>query len=655
MQPFGDTNPIYGRLQFAGALLCAVFAIFGGRLFQLQILEGESLRDRQRLNSVRRVREEAPRGWVVDREGRVLAGFRSARELIVTPADLQREEQTFAALSRLLRRPAAELRAKVKKLRGAQRFQPVALASDIGWEQWAWVSAHSFAMPGVRTRARPLRTYPQGALAAHLLGSVGEIQASQLGQPGYEGIRAGDVIGQTGLEANFDSHLRGSTGGYIVEVNAAGSEIGEPDKKQPVVPGGRVVLALDLDLQRAVEAAFRNGPSAIPRGPDQPIPTGAAVVVDVQNGDVLALASFPSYDPNAFVSGINAETWEMLSTDEWTPLLNRAIQAHYPPGSVHKAFVAAALLEEGVVDSESSVICPGYYDRSGRRHHCWARGGHGKVNLFKAIQQSCDVYFYIQGLKLGIDRFEKYGVRFGLGRETEIDLPGELPGLLPTTRWKKERFPEDRLGWVVGDTIGASIGQSYHLYTPLQLAVSYAALANDEGALLRPRLALALQDEKGITTKRIERRVLSRLNISRENLEQVRRALIGAVHTKYGTAREARVPGLRIAGKTGTAQVVSLRRRRRAPASIPVRQRDHAWFAALAPAENPRIAVAVFVEHGLQGGGVAAPIAGQIIRAWNRKRLRAAESLAAGRPQPPQVAARQNPPAAGRAAAEAAP
>jgi penicillin-binding protein 2 len=361
--PGGDF-PIDGRLRLFAALLGAVFAIFELRLFQLQVVEAEELRERALRNSARTVRLDAPRGEIVDREGRTLADTRSARALSVVLSDLRDPELTFEALAQLVDADAAVLSERAKPKRGDSRFRPVRLVKDLDYVQLARVETHRFALAGVTTDVRPLRNYPEGPIGAHTLGTLGEVRGEQLEKEAFADYRAGDVIGQTGLEADLDAQLRGEPGGRNIMVDAAGREVEELARVAPS-PGRRVVLSLDLDLQRAAWEAFHD----VPEG--EPPRMGAAVAIDVRSGDVLALVSVPSFDPNAFAGGIDSATWKALTEDEWEPLRNRALQNHYPPGSVHKPMVAAGLLEEKVVTKHTRVFCPGYFRFGGRSYRCW--------------------------------------------------------------------------------------------------------------------------------------------------------------------------------------------------------------------------------------------------------------------------------------------
>jgi penicillin-binding protein 2 len=598
------------RVRWLAALVLLIFGGFVVRLFHLQVVEGEALRQRSQKNSVRHVDLDAPRGEVLDREGRVLATWRPSRALRVIPNDLANRARTFAALGQLLGTSGAELDALAGPSKGLARFRPVTLVEDLDWERLARVESHGYALPGIETFEQPRRFYPSGTLAAHLLGTLGEIQASQLAKPQFAGYRPGDVVGQTGLEARYEAHLRGTLGRRDVVVDAAGREIEELREHPPAV-GGRLVLALDKDLQEAAEAGFRD----VPEG--EPQRMGGAVALDVRTGDVLALASYPTYDPNVFSSRIDRGTWSALTGDEWKPLRDRVIQNHYPPGSTHKAVMAAAALQEGVIDLNTRVYCPGYYYFGGRRFQCWKKEGHGSVNVIEALQRSCDVFFYTVGVQLGIDRIAKQASSFGLGAPTGIDLPGEVGGVVPSSEWKLRRFHEK---WYPGETVSASIGQSYNLYTPLQLAVAYAAIANG-GHVMKPRVVLRLEDRDGKTIRNFppEQRGIS--TVSPANLAIVREGMTAVVESAGGTGGRARVPGVRVAGKTGTVQVVGLERLRGIPEEqIPIRFRDHAWFGAFAPADAPEIAVAVFVEHGLHGSSSAAPIAQRILAKYLQKR-----------------------------------
>ena len=605
----GSDVPSELRLWLVAVMMVLAFVVFVLRLFQLQILEGADLASRSQRNSVRSVRIEAPRGEIVDREGRTLATTRPAFDVQLIPNDVQVPGLTYRVLAELLGRNAEELREGVGDTRGRRRFQPVSLQKDLSPEQLARVETHRFALPGVVTDVRPLRDYVEGVRAAHVLGTIGEIESRQLEWKEFAGYRAGEIVGKFGLEARLESHLRGRAGGRNLVVDVAGREIEVIDELGSV-PGGRVVLTLDLDLQRAAEAAFDSSDPALP---DK---MGALIALDPRSGDVLAMVSRPAYDPNSFAGGIDTQSWNRLMSDEWKPLRNRAISGQYPPGSTYKAIVAVAGLAEGLVDPDARVFCPGHYRLGRRVYRCWKRGGHGFVDFQQALVGSCDVYFYELGVSLGIDRIADYAKRFGLGRLTGIPLDGERPGLIPTQEWKHRVRGEE---WIKGETVSASIGQGYDLVTPLQLAVAYGAIAT--GVVREPRLVRRTETWNGELVAEFPPSEGQAVDVAPAVLERLRRALTAVVMDPHGTGARARVPGIAVAGKTGTTQVVSLDLVKDMEESeIPIQYRDHAIFAAFAPAEAPEIAVAVLIEHAGKGGGAAAaPVAQRVLATYFEK------------------------------------
>ena len=602
----GGDSTIPRRIPIIATIVVLTFGVFFARLFQLQLIHSDDLRQRSQRNSVRTIRLEAPRGDILDRMGRVLATTRPAFGAQVIPNDVTQPELVYDALGMLIDRSPDSLREQVGTPRGRARFQPVRLAGDLSQDQRGRVESHLYALPGVFTDVRPRRYYVEGALAAHVLGYIGEIQRSQLEKRRYADYRSGEVIGQAGLESVLQAKLRGRAGGRNVVVDVAGRLLHQIEKIEPK-RGGSVVLTIDRDLQRAAEEAFL--PDVIgARGK-----IGALVALDVRTGDVLAMVSKPDYDPNSFAGGIDGETWGALTDDEWRPMQNRSIAGQYPPGSTYKVFVAAAALEEGLVPPEKRVFCPGHFRLGRRTYRCWKRGGHGWVDLHRALVESCDVFFYETGLELGVDRLAFFARGFNLGRRSQIRLPHEQPGLIPTSAWKERRFSEP---WMRGETVSASIGQGFDLVTPLQLAMGYAAIANG-GKLLRPRLVLRTQDVDGNIAPGPEAEILGTVPVSAENLAIVRAALTGVVNEPGGTGGRARVPGVLGAGKTGTAQVVSLKHTEGIKDDeIEFRFRDHAWFAAFAPADAPEIAVAAIVEHGGHGSSAAGPVVQKVLAAY---------------------------------------
>jgi len=635
--PFADTRlsqtgdgpgPI--RLWPIAFVAVSIFVVFIVRLFQLQILEGEDLASRSQANSVKSVRLEAQRGTIVDREGRTIAASRPAYGVDLIPNEIKHPWRTYSVLGNVLAQDPAEIAKEVGQPTGRRRFQPISLSKDLAPEERAEIAAHRYAMPGVELYRKPLRDYVYRDMAAQLLGTIGEIDPKELARESFAGYRSGETIGKTGLEAMNESHLRGRAGGVNLIVDVAGREIDEIGRREPT-PGGRLVLAIDLDLQQLAEAAFAPEPVEVdPEDPEAPEPMrkmGALVALDPRNGDVLALVSSPAYDANAFAGGIDRETWVALNQDEWRPLRNRAIAGVYPPGSTYKAIVAAAGLAEGVIDATSEVFCPGHFRLGRRVYRCWKRGGHGPVTLETALVGSCDVYFYELGKILGVETLARYARRFGLGSATGIDIPGEVGGLVPTPEWK-QRVRGER--WIDGETISLSIGQGANLTTPIQLAVAYAAIANG-GRLVEPRLVLRRETWDGEVIDETPPTIREENVIAPAILELITRGLEGVVMAPGGTGRRARVPGINVAGKSGTTQVVSLDLiEDLEPEEIPVRYRDHALFAAFAPVESPEIVVVAVVEHAGQGGGaVAAPMTQKVMaRYFEKKERRVPSQLA---------------------------
>lgn len=609
----GPDSTVAAKIPLLAGCILFAFAIFGTRLFQLQVLESADLRMKSQVNSVRTTLIEAPRGDILDREGRTLATTRPAFEVSLLATELRRKPKVFAALGQLIDADPARFASEVGALRGRTRFQPLRVAADLSLDQRARVEAHLHALPGVVSEIRPRRSYPFGPLAAHLLGSLGEIRKPQLESGDFEGYRQGEVIGQSGIEALVEAQLRGKAGGRNEVVDVAG-RVREIKGEVPSLPGGTVTLTIDLDLQQVAEAAFAS------EAPGQPEKMGALVALDPRNGDVLALVSKPSYDPNVFAGGIAAEEWKRLTRHEWKPLQNRALSGQYPPGSTYKPFIAAAALEKGLVRPEERIYCPGSYRLGRRSYRCWKKEGHGEVDLHTALARSCDVYFYTVGRRIGIDQIAFFSRGFGLGRSTHIALRGEQPGLIPTAEWKERRFRER---WMEGETVSASIGQGFNLVTPLQLAVAYGAFGTG-GLVMAPRLVLRQPDENGVPVPGPAPERLGNVPVEQRHLARVAAGLEAVVGEPGGTGGRSRVPGVRVAGKTGTAQVVGLQHTDGIDEhELDIRYRDHAWFAAFAPVENAEIAIAVLVEHGGHGGSAAAPLAQKVLaRYFEKKALR---------------------------------
>lgn len=602
-------------------IVLGIFTVFVVRLFQLQILEGEALASRSQANYVRTVRLEAQRGTIVDREGRTIAASRLAYGLDVIPNEIRNPWRTYSVLGSILGEDPEAISEKVGQPRGRRRFQAVTLSKDLAPEERAQVEAHRYAMPGVELKRQPLRDYVYGSLAAQTLGTIGQIGPEELAKEAYADYRSDETIGKTGLEVTNERHLRGSAGGENLVVDVAGREIDKIDMIEPT-PGGRLVLTLDLDLQRVAEEVFKAPlpPAGVKIDPLALPPAdymGALVALDPNNGDVLAIVSAPSYDANAFAGGVDRETWGDLNRHEWRPLRNRAIAGVYPPGSTYKAIVAAAGLAEGVIDATTVVTCPGHFRLGRRTYRCWKRGGHGPVDLEKSLAESCDVYFYELGKTLGVETLARYARLFGLGRPTGLPIRGEVGGLVPTPEWKM-RVRGER--WIDGETISLSIGQGANLTTPIQLAVAYAVIANG-GDLIEPRIVLRQETWDGEVLQEEPTIIRERNVIAKPILDLVIRGLQRVVMGPAGTGQRARVPGITVAGKTGTTQVVSLDLiEGLEPEEVPLKYRDHALFAAFAPVESPEIVVVAVAEHAGGGGLVAAPMVQKVLAEYFRKK-----------------------------------
>lgn len=569
------------KLVIASYLVIAVFIIILLRLWQLQILEGDKYKKLSESNRLRIIKTPAPRGIIYDRTGLPLVKNVPFFSVLLSPDAA--ESIDIDALSKLLHMSREELSDKINK-KDISPFVPIKLKMGITFEEVARIEAHKSDFQGLFVETEVGREYLYGKTAAHIIGYLGKIRQTQIAE--LKDFPADALIGQWGVEAVFDKELRGTPGGKIVEVDAIGRELRLISENQPI-KGKDIYLSLDIRLSNAIEKVFGNK-------------AGAVVAFKVDTGEILALDSLPSFDPNLFAKGINNADWNSLINDPKKPMLNRALQSQYPPGSTFKMITALAALEEDVVKTDWTIQCSGGITYGKWTFGCWKKGGHGTTNFHKAIVESCDVYFYEIGKRLGIDKIHRYAMAFGLGSETGINLSPvtERKGLIPNTKWKSE---VKRLPWYLGDTFISSIGQGFVLATPIQMARMTAAMVNG-GYLITPTL---LKDSKGQTTK---------IDVKTENLNKISTAMAGVVSDPGGTAKTAISSIVKIGGKTGTSQVVGKKK-----GLVGEKYMDHAWFIAFAPVDKPEIALAVFVEHGGGGGAVAAPIAKKAIEAYYKK------------------------------------
>jgi penicillin-binding protein 2 len=571
--------------------------VLGLRAWHLQIIKGEEFSRLSKHNRIRIREIPANRGMILDRRERILVDNRPSFEVLLVPEDIADMEKTAEFLHRVLKITPEEIGKRLEANKHRPPFKPVRIQSDMSRLHLALLETHKLDLPGLIVDVAPRRAYTYRNMASHLLGYLGEIDRHELGQSRFREYQMGDFIGKYGVEQKWESFLKGIDGGRQVEVDAMGRELKVLQRVESH-PGNNVFLTIDLDLQTSCETLLRGK-------------EGAIVAMNPQNGRILAMVSQPSFSPSFFAGGINYDDWETLIRNPFHPLQNRTIQGQYAPGSVFKVITAAAGVEEGVISPQEILSCGGSYRFGNRTYRCWRKGGHGKVNLHRAIVESCDVFFYQVGQRLGIDTLAKYAKGFGLGKPTEISLGDEKPGLIPSSEWKKEAYDE---AWYQGETLSCAIGQGFVLVTPLQLLNVTSAIANG-GTLYRPQIVERIEGANGKLVKSYPSIPMGKIPLSPENLMIIREALFGVVNEARGTGRIARIKGVSISGKTGTAQVISLKEDA-AEEDTPYEHRDHAWFVAYAPMDYPVISVVVLVEHGGHGASASAPIAREVMKKY---------------------------------------
>ena len=588
-----DSGPGQEKQQlctWCSVILLFCFFFICARLWYLQIFRGEEFKKLSQKNSIKYVRLQSYRGNILDRSGRLLAGVEPSFNIGVVLKDVKDVEGLIAKLSSLLDETSTEIRMRLVSSKDQPSYLPVIVKRNASWEEVARVESRLYRLPGVVVEVAPARQYPYGTIAPHLLGYLGEVSLEQLKSGNFPHAVPGDLVGKSGIELKFERKLAGRSGYKMIEVDAKGRMV-KVLKVQKPLPGKDIQLSINLDLQLAAEDAL-SGKS------------GALVALDPRNGQILAMASSPKFDPRIFARGLTRPEWKQLNDPVLTPLVNKAIQGQYAPGSTFKIVMAAAGLSENAITPYSTFFCNGSMKLGRRRFRCWKRGGHGQTSLYKALVQSCDVYFYNVGLKLGIDKISRYAFGFGFGKKTGIELPGEKSGFVPTRRWKRRRFKEP---WQKGETLNYSIGQGFLLVTPLQLARMIAAVGNG-GRLYRPEYILDEPPD-----------LESRVPVKPAILSSIRKILVGVTEDRHGTARTCLISGIHVAGKTGTAQVIKQKKRRESE-KMAWKYQDHALFVAIAPADHPQIAVAVIIEHGGHGGSAAAPVAKEVIERWLKLR-----------------------------------
>ncbi len=608
------------RAAMLGGGKLVVMSILAGRMYQLQVIESDRYKMLAEDNRINLRLIAPPRGRIFDRFGAPLAVNRENYRVLLIAEQARNIGRTLDVLDRLIDLTEVERDWVLRETGKRRSFVPVTVREDLDWREVASISVNAPDLPGVSIDVGQVREYPNSVKSAHVLGYVAAVgESERAGDPLLE--LPGFRIGKDGVERTRDEALRGKAGSSQVEVNAVGRVIRELDRKDGV-PGDDIRLTLDLPLQAFTQDRLSGKQSA------------AAVLMGVEMGDILAMASTPSFEPNQFAKGLSAATWDSVASNPLTPLINKAIAGSYAPGSTFKMIVALAALEAGVSPPDRRVFCPGFIRRGRGRFHCWRKYGHGWLDMVGAIKQSCDVYFYDLAEKIGIDGISAMALRLGLGARLLEDLPGERAGLVPTPEWK---LAIKGGKWQKGETLITGIGQGFMLATPLQLAVMTARVAT--GRAVTPRL---IQEGPGGEAR--PRPEFPSLEIPERALALVRRGMDAAANEKRGTAyRHAiREKGFELAGKTGTSQVRRISRRERKSRVLknherPWRERDHALFVAYAPVEMPRYAIAVLVEHGGSGASVAAPIASDILLETQRRDplgRDAADRLAAAEPGP---------------------
>jgi penicillin-binding protein 2 len=589
------------RLVLSLGFVAVMLFILLLRFFYLQVFRHEYFHTLAESNRIYVVPIVPNRGLILDRNGVVMAQNYSGYTLEIAPSKVTNMDELIVELSKLVEITPKDIKRFNKLLTERQTLGSMPIRSQLSDEEVARISAQQFRFPGVEIKARLFREYPFTEVTSHLIGYVGRINQKDIDQLAEDEVVSNylgsDYIGKTGVEQSYEKALHGTTGFEQVEVDAGGRAVRVLSRTAPE-SGSNLMLTLDAKLQEVAEQAFGEY-------------RGALVAIDPTNGEVLAFVSKPGYDPGLFIDGIDTETWDELNNSPDTPLNNRALRGQYPPGSTIKPFMALAGLYYGTRSPSRSISDPGYYMLPGSRHQYrdWKSGGHGAVDMFKSIVISCDTYYYGLATELGIENMHSYLTRFGFGQKTGLDMEGESSGLIPSTEWKAKRYKQI---WYPGDTVSAGIGQGYNLVTPVQLAFATAILAND-GVAFQPHLVKEIRRASGgpLLT---ENKQLFDLKIEPSHLQLVKGAM-EAVTKPGGTAAGASYGApYRMAGKTGTAQVIAIKQGEKYDAKkVSEYNRDHAWFIAFAPADKPRIALAVLAENGGHGGSTAAPIARKVM------------------------------------------
>ncbi len=578
-------------------MIVAVLITAALRLYYLQVIKHHDLAELADRNRIRIQRMPALRGLVFDRHLRPLVDTRPSFDAVIVPEDAPNLDVTIGRLEKLLGQTGFSKKIDDADDEGRPDYEPVTVAERLEWPQVVALEAHQLELPGVSLQVTPRRHYLYDSLAAHLLGYVGEVTVKDLNRlPDY---RMGDDIGKFGLERSWEGTLRGDSGGQEIEVDSIGRRL-RLLREIPERPGNSVVMTIDLDLQRVAEDAIGER-------------SGALIAIDPNTGYILAMASHPAFDPNIFAGGISSSAWRELTTDPSHPLENRVTQGIYPPGSTFKVVDSIAGLMDRTMTTSTSYYCPGGIWFGNREYRCWRKQGHGNVALHRAIVESCDVFFYDVGQRLGVDRIAAWAHALGFGKKTGIELDNEKTGTIPSTEWKEHRFHER---WYPAETLSVAIGQGYVAVTPIQLAELAAEVANG-GTLYKPQFVKQIDALDGTVVKTFPPVVESETRIDPQMLEEVRSAMADVVNASDGTGHAARIDGIEVAGKTGTAQVVKeAQGARTKETALPDKYRDHGWFMAFAPVDHPKIAIACIIEHSGHGGSSAGPVVKAVMQKY---------------------------------------
>jgi penicillin-binding protein 2 len=583
------------RLYYLSIGAAALFLVILCRLWFLQFIEVDRLQAMSENNRLRFIPVAASRGALLDRNGKVIVNNTPSFSLAVIPNEVTDKDALIRNVAGVLNLDPAELLLKWEKRKGKAKYLPIILASGLSRDQVEFFEENRLSLSGLEIEVKPVREYPGVTLASHLLGYIAEVSENELAMPEFSDYNSGDYIGKNGIERSYENYLHGDDGGRQIEVDARGRYLRTLSETLPM-PGQSLVLTIDLELQKATEKALGDKAAAV-------------VVMDVNNGEILSFASNPGFDPALFTRRMSQEQWQSYLDDIRRPLENKALKGQYPPGSTFKMITALAGLSEGLIDESTSIHCSGEYKLGKATFRCWNKKGHGRVNLRGALRESCDVYFYQLGERLGVDRIALYAKKFGLGEPSGIGLDNEKSGFVPTSEWKLKKTGTR---WFTGETLSVSIGQGFLTTTPLQLAAMTAGLATD-GKIYRPYLVKKILDREGNTVKEFLPELFKNIELKPDHYRLVKEGLWAVVNEPRGTGAAARLYEVKVAGKTGTSQVVKLNEKRSA---VAYKYRDHALFVAFAPYDKPEIAVAVVVEHGEHGGGAAAPVAGQVLRKY---------------------------------------